>query len=184
MKRHRSDHGFHIHWLCRLSRPKTEATILFAKFSNSMGERRPSQVPQFGLAMHAGWNKSLRLHVPPILSASWRGTPMRSLFVAGGIFAALAGGIPCAPAQSQTPAPPLTAVPPATECQRGLTAPAASGETTGSADLSDKLSRSKGVICPPTGIDPGISAPPVGGGVTPVIPPPGTRGGDPSIIPK
>ena len=29
-----------------------------------------------------------------------------------------------------------------------------------------------------------ISAPPVGGGFTPVIPPPGTPGGDPYIIPK
>jgi len=96
----------------------------------------------------------------------------------------LAGGVPWASAQSQTPAPPLTAVPPATECQRGLTAPAAPGEITGSANLSDELSRSKGVICPPPGIDPGISAPLVGGGVTPVIPPPGTPGGDPSIIPK
>jgi hypothetical protein len=109
---------------------------------------------------------------------------MRSLFLAAGMFAALAGGIPRASAQSQRPAPPLTAVPPAAECQRGLTSPAAPEETSGSANLSDELSRSKGVICPPAGIDPGISAPPVGGGVTPVIPPPGTPGGDPSIIPK
>jgi hypothetical protein len=50
--------------------------------------------------------------------------------------------------------------------------------------LSDELSRSKGVICPPAGIDPGISVPPVGGGVTPVIPPPGTPGGDPGLVPK
>jgi hypothetical protein len=57
-------------------------------------------------------------------------------------------------------------------------------ETTGSANLSDELSQSKGVICPPAGVDPGISAPPVGGGVTPVIPPPGTPGRDPYIIPK
>jgi hypothetical protein len=60
----------------------------------------------------------------------------------------------------------------------------APGETTGSANLSDALSRSKGVICPPGGIDPGIAAPPTGGDVMPVIPPPGTPGGDPSIIPK
>jgi hypothetical protein len=50
--------------------------------------------------------------------------------------------------------------------------------------LSDQLPRSKGVICPPAGIDPGISVPPSGGGRTPVIPPPGTPGGDPSIQPK
>jgi hypothetical protein len=29
-------------------------------------------------------------------------------------------------------------------------------------------------FCPPAGVDPGISVPPVGGGVTPVIPPPGS----------
>jgi hypothetical protein len=92
---------------------------------------------------------------------------MRSLFLTGGMLAALAGGIPSASAQSQTPALPSTPVPPAAECQRGATVPAAPGETTGSANLSDALSRSKGVICPPAGIDPGISAPLVGGGVSP-----------------
>jgi hypothetical protein len=109
---------------------------------------------------------------------------MRSLFLAAGMFAALASGIQSASAQSQTPGPPLTPVLPGAECQRGATATATPGETTGSANLSDALSRSKGVICPPAGIDPGISAPPLGGGVTPVIPPPGTPGGDPSIVPK
>jgi hypothetical protein len=44
--------------------------------------------------------------------------------------------------------------------------------------LSDQLSPSKGVICPPPGIDPDISVPPTGGGKTRVIPPPGTSGGD------
>jgi len=34
------------------------------------------------------------------------------------------------------------------------------------------------------GVDPGISVPPIGGGRTPVIPPPGTPGGDPNIQPK
>jgi hypothetical protein len=47
--------------------------------------------------------------------------------------------------------------------------------STGTATLSDRLSRSKGIICPPAGVDPGIAAPAVGGGVTPVIPPPGNR---------
>ena len=57
-------------------------------------------------------------------------------------------------------------------------------ETAGDRTLSDQLSQSKGVICPPAGIDPGISVPPIGGGRTPVIPPPGTPGGDPNIQPK
>ena len=81
--------------------------------------------------------------------------------------------------QSVTSAPRSPATP---ECQRGATD--TPGETTGAATLSDQLSRSKGIICPPAGVDPGIAAPPVGGGVTPVIPPPGTPGGDPHIIPK
>jgi hypothetical protein len=59
-----------------------------------------------------------------------------------------------------------------------------SDETTGSRTLSDQLAESKGVICPPAGVDPGITAPPIGGGRMPVIPPPGTPGGDPYIQPK
>jgi hypothetical protein len=50
--------------------------------------------------------------------------------------------------------------------------------------LSAQASPSAGVICPPPGIDPEISVPPTGGGNTPVIPPPGTPGGDPTIQPK
>jgi hypothetical protein len=108
---------------------------------------------------------------------------MRSLSLAAGLFALCAAGAPSVLAQQSQP-PSLRAPPPSPECQRGATSPATPGETTGSANLSDELSRSKGIICPPAGIDPGISAPPLGGGVMPVIPPPGTPGGDPGIIPK
>jgi hypothetical protein len=83
---------------------------------------------------------------------------------------------------AQAPAPPSRAPLEAPECQRG--ALPTLGETTGSAPLGDQLSQSKGIICPPAGVDPGIAVPPVGGGRTPVIPPPGTPGGDPSIVPK
>jgi hypothetical protein len=69
------------------------------------------------------------------------------------------------------------------EARTGALALPPQRETTGSANLSDELSRSKGVICPPAEIDPGISALPTGRGVMPVIPPPGTPGGDPNIIP-
>ena len=58
--------------------------------------------------------------------------------------------------------------------------------TTGSAqneNLSDRLARSDGVLCPPN-VDPDIHAPPPGGGRTPVIPPPGSPGGDPNVQPK
>jgi hypothetical protein len=50
--------------------------------------------------------------------------------------------------------------------------------------LSDHLASSGGVICPPPGVDPEIKAPTPEGGATPVIPPPGTPGGDPSVQPK
>jgi hypothetical protein len=54
----------------------------------------------------------------------------------------------------------------------------------GGGDLSDKLSRSGGVICPPPSADQEIVTPPPGGGRTPVIPPPGSPGGDPNVRPK
>jgi hypothetical protein len=86
-------------------------------------------------------------------------------------------------AQSQVSSPPAGAPLQTPECRQRGAGPAP-GETTGSATLSDQLSQSKGIICPPAGVDPGIAAPPVGGGRMPVIPPPGTPGGDPSIVPK
>jgi hypothetical protein len=55
----------------------------------------------------------------------------------------------------------------------------------GDSNLSDKLARSGGVICPPQQVDPDIKAPtPRSGGAMPVIPPPGSPGGDQSIQPK
>jgi hypothetical protein len=110
---------------------------------------------------------------------------MRAWIVAATVTAALTGGAYFVSAQDR-PAPPLLSPAPNLGCQArtgGLVLPRP-GETTGNANLSDELSRSKGVICPPAGVDPGISAPPVGGGVTPVIPPPGTPGGDPGLVPK
>jgi hypothetical protein len=95
--------------------------------------------------------------------------------------------IPAARAQLERPvAPPALSQPSNPRDCPLLPTPGApsSNETTGSRTLSDQLSQSKGVICPPTGVDPGISVPPTGGGRTPVIPPPGTPGGDPRIQPK
>src|SRR5262245_7033195 len=51
-------------------------------------------------------------------------------------------------------------------------------------NLSDKLARSAGVICPPQHIDPEIRQPTPPGGPMPVIPPPGSPGGDQSVQPK
>ena len=60
------------------------------------------------------------------------------------------------------------------------------GTTTGQRPepLGDKLARSDGVLCPPAGVDPEMHAPAPDTGKTPVIPPPGSPGGDPTIRPK
>src|SRR5258708_15686091 len=59
------------------------------------------------------------------------------------------------------------------------------GTTTGqrTEPLGDKLARSDGVLCPPAGIDPDMRAPAPDLGNTPVVPPPGSPGGDPTIRP-
>ena len=57
--------------------------------------------------------------------------------------------------------------------------PPASGTT------SSDLSRSGGVVIPPAEVDPGMKqTPPPSGATMPVIPPPGTPGGNPAIKPK
>ena len=88
------------------------------------------------------------------------------------------------PAQTAPPAPAAS-----TECApappRGTVAP--QGSTTGQATepLGDRLARSNGVLCPPSGIDPEMRAPtPDAGGTMPVIPPPGSPGGNPNVQPK
>jgi hypothetical protein len=59
-----------------------------------------------------------------------------------------------------------------------------SATTTGTGEnLSDKLARTDGVICPPN-VDPEIKLPTPDAGRTPVIPPPGSPGGDPTVQPK
>ncbi|MGE3150696.1 MAG: hypothetical protein AB7K04_16720 [Pseudorhodoplanes sp.] len=50
--------------------------------------------------------------------------------------------------------------------------------------ISEKLAATDGVICPPAEIDPDIRVQPPAGSATPVIPPPGSPGGDPSVRPK
>jgi hypothetical protein len=95
-----------------------------------------------------------------------------------------------AAAQAQSPAPPAqppggptpsnqAACPPGT----GSNAPTVGSGQSG--NLSDKLANSNGVICPPAGVDPQMHvAPPQEGGRMPVIPPPGTPGGDQKTVPK
>ncbi len=52
------------------------------------------------------------------------------------------------------------------------------------ANLSDKLAKSGGIICPPTNVDNDIHAAPPGGGKIEVIPPPGTPQNQPNLQPK
>jgi hypothetical protein len=68
--------------------------------------------------------------------------------------------------------------------RQGSVAP--EGSTTGQSrePLSDKLAKSDGVLCPPSGVDPEIRMPTPDVGNTPVIPPPGSPGGDPTVRPK
>jgi hypothetical protein len=116
-----------------------------------------------------------------------------ALFLLGALLTA------CGAAGAQAPPTPVTPMaqtappPPArtSDCEpmkpappRGTVAP--EGATTGQASepLGDKLARSNGVLCPPGGVDPEIRAPTPDTGNTPVIPPPGSPGGDPNVLPK
>jgi len=89
---------------------------------------------------------------------------------------------PATPPQATAPAPNQNeACAPST---RGTPPP--DGITTGLASepLGDKLAKSGGVLCPPSTADSEIHAPTPEGGNTPVIPPPGSPGGNPNVVPK
>lgn len=65
-----------------------------------------------------------------------------------------------------------------------VTDDAAKGKATAE-PLSDKLSRTDGVIKPPAGVDPQMQKPArQPDSSMPVIPPPGSPGGDPTVKPK
>ncbi|MET0678303.1 MAG: hypothetical protein ABW175_21095 [Bradyrhizobium sp.] len=90
---------------------------------------------------------------------------------------------PATPPQATAPAPNQNAACAPTDTS-GM--PAADGVTTGrsSEPLGDKLAKSGGVLCPPSTADSEIHAPTPEGGNTPVIPPPGSPGGNPNVVPK
>jgi hypothetical protein len=91
------------------------------------------------------------------------------------------------PAQTAPPAPARNAgcAPTQSMPQQGTIEPQGTTATdTRVEPLSDKLAKSDGVLCPPTGVDPEIRAPTPKTGNMPVIPPPGSPGGDPTIRPK
>src|SRR6202790_4644261 len=108
------------------------------------------------------------------------------LLAAAGAARAQAPPAPATP--TAQPAPPRGGR--ANDCARMQPAPrgtvAPEGATTGqrAEPLGDKLARSDGVLCPPSGVDPEIRAPTPDTGNTPVIPPPGSPGGDPNVRPK
>jgi hypothetical protein len=51
-------------------------------------------------------------------------------------------------------------------------------------DLSDKLNSTNGVIHPEGTVDPGVLKPAPDKGAMPIIPPPGSPGGNPDVQPK
>src|SRR5882724_6955467 len=152
-----------------------------------------------------GWTpvrvKKTRLNkaatIQPGTSAAIRRFPRmgikRAIFLSCIVMAASGGASAQAPPGPVTP-PAQTAPPsliPAANCAPMKPAPGSmiavpDGTTTGRASepLGDKLARSDGVLCPPAGIDPEMRAPTPDAGRTPVIPPPGSPGGDPTIRPK
>lgn len=105
--------------------------------------------------------------------------------------AAVLGQAPPSPANPPSATAPPNIERPKQNCtptetlpQEGTLAPRSN--TTGQANeaLTDKLAKSDGVLCPPPGVDPEMHAPTPQGGPMPVIPPPGSPGGDQSIRPK
>jgi hypothetical protein len=110
-----------------------------------------------------------------------------ALTMANGAAVAQAPPTPATPPSQTAPAPaPRTGdcAPTRSVVPDGTVAP--QGSTTGQASepLSDKLAKSEGVLCPPPGVDPEMRAPTPHTGNTPVIPPPGSPGGDPNVRPK
>jgi hypothetical protein len=87
----------------------------------------------------------------------------------------------CAVAAAQTAAPKDSD--PACAPSTKQNAPTLGQKDDGKA-LSDQLAQSKGVICPPAGVDPHMRQAPPEGGAMKVIPPPGSPGGNPNVQPK
>jgi hypothetical protein len=94
------------------------------------------------------------------------------------LFAGWLGGLH---AQAQTATPEGRA---RADCPPGSGANAPAVGRYSKSTLSDQLAESKGVICPPAGVDAAIQQQPPEGGAMKVIPPPGSPGGNPNVQPK
>jgi hypothetical protein len=88
----------------------------------------------------------------------------------------LAGALPCAAQNARAPGAPVPQTRDQNACSQSRRAPS-------DQSLSQRLEQTDGVICPPE-VDPDINAPTPQGGKMPVIPPPGSPGGDPNVRPK
>ena len=155
-----------------------------------IGSPKPGQVPTMLNSPGHGSNiavpdpEPLRRHIVLIRMKLKPALKVLSLLLVG-----------CGAVRAQAPPAPLTPPPPtassASNCAptraaspQGTIAP--EGTTTGqrTGPLSDQLAKSDGVLCPPAGVDPDMSAPTPHAGNMPVIPPPGSPGGDPTVRPK
>jgi hypothetical protein len=108
------------------------------------------------------------------------------LMAASGMASAQAPPAPATPRAQTAPPSPVAAnnCAPTQSTPQGNIVP--QGTTTGQSNepLGDKLAKSDGILCPPADVDPQMRAPTPEAGNTPVIPPPGSPGGDPTIRPK
>jgi hypothetical protein len=87
-----------------------------------------------------------------------------------------AGLLPCAAQNTRVPSPPVPQTRDQNACADRQGAP-------NDQSLSKRLEQTGGVICPPE-VDLDIKAPTPQGGKMPIIPPPGSPGGNPSVRPK
>ena len=90
----------------------------------------------------------------------------------------------CTIAVAQSPTVPQGADHPGSACPPGTGPNAPTIGKEQNKPLSDQLAQSKGVICPPAGVDAEMRVRPPEGGAMRVIPPPGTPGGKQDAQPK
>jgi hypothetical protein len=125
------------------------------------------------MAIHANTTRTARL-INGL--ADWGGVIAALALVVGVVVAT----VRVAPGQERAPASTLQK--PEVDAPKQTPSLPSTGET-----LSERLDRSGGVIKPPAGVDPGMHVAPKdpnAGSNMPVIPPPGSPGGDRSVQPK
>jgi hypothetical protein len=125
------------------------------------------------MAIHANTTRTARL-INGL--ADWGGVIAALALVVGVVVAT----VRVAPGQERAPASTLQK--PEVDAPKQTPSLPSTGET-----LSERLDRSGGVIKPPAGVDPGVHVAPKdpnAGSNMPVIPPPGSPGGDRSVQPK